>query len=44
MKKDDIAQLPPGANAMIIGLGWTSRRDLDFDASVVGVDVNHNRT
>lgn len=44
MKKDDVAQLPPGANAMVIGLGWTSRRDLDFDASIIGLDQNKQKT
>jgi len=43
MKKDDMAQLPPGANAMIIGLGWTCRKDYDFDASIVGLDANKQR-
>jgi stress response protein SCP2 len=44
MKKDDVAMLPPGANVMRIGLGWSSRSDIDFDASVVGIDANKNKT
>jgi len=44
MKKDDVAQLPPGANGMIIGLGWTCSGDIDFDASIVGLDINKQKT
>lgn len=40
-----MAQLPPGANGMIIGLGWTcSNGSIDFDASIVGLDVNKQKT
>jgi len=28
---------------MIIGLGWTCRKDYDFDASIVGLDSNKQR-
>jgi len=36
--------LPPGASGMIIGLGWDCRGNCDFDASIVGLDANKNKT
>jgi tellurium resistance protein TerD len=35
MKKGDIAVLPPGTRSVAIGLGWTTRENLDLDGSVV---------
>jgi stress response protein SCP2 len=36
--------MPPGCNAIIVGLGWDCKGDVDFDASVVGLDANKNKT
>jgi hypothetical protein len=40
MKKDDVAQMPPGCLGIIVGLGWDCRGDVDFDASIIGLDAN----
>ena len=42
MKKDDRAQLPPDAKAVIIGLGWDCEGSIDLDASIVPLDANKN--
>jgi hypothetical protein len=44
MKKDDVAQLPPGCNGIIIGLGWTCSGNIDFDASIIGLDANKQKS
>ena len=43
MKKDDVAQLPPSANSVVVGLGWDCKRATDFDASVICLDSGMNK-
>lgn len=43
MKKGDAASLPPSANSVVVGLGWTSKGSVDFDASVVCLDAGMNK-
>jgi len=38
MKKDDSASLPPSLETVIIGLGWTTPKNVDLDASVICLD------
>jgi hypothetical protein len=38
MKKNDVASLPPSANSVIVGLGWTCTTKTDFDASIICLD------
>jgi tellurium resistance protein TerD len=50
MHKDDTVQLPPGS--MVVGLGWTCKRKVDLDASIICLDqfknkldlISHERT
>jgi stress response protein SCP2 len=44
MKKDDTAQLPPGCDSVVVGMGWTCGGSVDFDASIICLDANKKKT